>query len=517
VRLAAGDYGTFSGGAKPATVTLAPAPGAVATLAPSLNGSSHIAFDGLTIAGAYVANSQDVAFRNSRFTGMTRVDANLANANVVFDRNTFDGIDQCSTCYEGRLTVRGFEDRKPSGVIVTNNHFGGGGGSDGVQLVGGAYGVQIGPGNEFTGLRQGSYAAHVDPIQLYGSSHTLITGNYFHGNSTGIMAPNGGDTETIANNVFVMDEYPWAVIAGYQPNLTVVHNTMAGGTLRIDDGGGAISGATANVTIRDNAFMTGVSYGSLGRGAISVEDYNLAPSGGTGSHDIKARPVFAGGSSPSGFAAFQLAAGTLGKGAASDGTDMGVNVSAGSPATPPAPPASAGQPASVGRPGASSRRLDGAPVLELVRPAAGRLGRMLALRAVATDDVGIVGVELWIDSRRIATRVRAPFGARRPVRASLRHGAHTVTARAFDADGHVASAAAAIAGGRVLAGRVTSVQLAGGGTEFRSTGFRRRAVTARVARCGGGAPRRVRLTSSRSIARVTADGLCVVSLAPSVR
>ena len=109
-----------------------------------------------------------------------------------------------SSCYEGRLTVRGYNNTAPVGVTITNNHFGNGGESDGVQLIGGAYGVQVGPGNEFTGIKQGSYSAHVDPIQLYGTTphgdhrattstatrpgswratatdHALITHNVFH-------------------------------------------------------------------------------------------------------------------------------------------------------------------------------------------------------------------------------------------------------------------------------------------------------------------------------------------------
>ena len=127
IRLATGDYGTFRGGAKSGSVTLAPAAGADVTIAPSLSGASHITFDGLTVAGAYLTGSHDITFRNSRFTDMSQVDANVANAGILFDHDTFDGINQCSDCYEGRLTVRGFGDGKPSGVVVTNSHFGGGG------------------------------------------------------------------------------------------------------------------------------------------------------------------------------------------------------------------------------------------------------------------------------------------------------------------------------------------------------------------------------------------------------
>ncbi len=38
--------------------------------------------------------------------------------------------------------------------------------------------------------------AHVDSIQLYGSSHTMIDGNFFHDIDTALMAPDGGENET---------------------------------------------------------------------------------------------------------------------------------------------------------------------------------------------------------------------------------------------------------------------------------------------------------------------------------
>ncbi len=109
---------------------------------------------------------------------------------------------------------------------ITNSHFGNGGCSDGVQIVGDAYGVQIGPGNEFSGIRQGTCAAHVDSIQLYGSSHTQIVGNYFHDDDTIIMAPDGGDSEVIADNVMVGGGYVPAVQLGSHDGTQFVHNTV---------------------------------------------------------------------------------------------------------------------------------------------------------------------------------------------------------------------------------------------------------------------------------------------------
>ena len=173
IHLASGSYGGFGGGSKSSVVTLVAASGASATISPNLgSGVNNLRFDGLVIDGLYSNGARNTAFVNSRFTGLARVDtpANVSNANVVFDRDTFDGLSANASSYEGRLTVRGYNNTAPVGVAITNSHFGNGGCSDGVQIIGDAYGVQVGPGNEFSGIKQGSCAPHVDSIQLYGSS-----------------------------------------------------------------------------------------------------------------------------------------------------------------------------------------------------------------------------------------------------------------------------------------------------------------------------------------------------------
>jgi hypothetical protein len=153
IHLASGNYGSFGGGSKSSVVTLTPQSGATATIAPNLGtGVNNLRFDGLTIDGAYTNGARNVAFVNSRFTGLVRVDtpANISNANILFDRDTFDGLSATASSYEGRLTVRGYDNSSPVGVKITNSHFGNGGCSDGVQIIGGAYGVEIGPGNEIS-------------------------------------------------------------------------------------------------------------------------------------------------------------------------------------------------------------------------------------------------------------------------------------------------------------------------------------------------------------------------------
>jgi Big-like domain-containing protein/PKD domain-containing protein len=319
IHLAAGGYGSFGGGSKASVVTLTAQSGATATISPNLGaGVNNLRFDGLTIAGAYTNGARNVAFVNSRFTGLVRVDtpANVSNANILFDRDTFDGLSATASTYEGRLTVRGYDNGSPVGVKITNSHFGNGGCSDGVQIIGGAYGVQVGPGNEFSGIRQGSCSAHSDPIQFYGAYASVVEGNYFHDNSTAIMTPDGnGNATTVRDNVFVMDEYPWAYVGGSDVGSKLTHNVVIGGSLRIYAGNQ--NKASRDSVLRDNVSVIDAT------GTNITADHNLQPS----------QVTFTGGSGRNGYL---LANSSAGKGAASDGLDVGILN--GSPGTPPPPP-----------------------------------------------------------------------------------------------------------------------------------------------------------------------------------
>ena len=104
-----------------------------------------------------MANSADITFSHNTFTGMSLVQTQRAHANILFDSNRLDGNNVGPDNYEGRLTIRGYDNTRPVGVTIRNNHFGSGC-SDGVQVIGGAYGVRIGPGNEFTIIRQADCA-----------------------------------------------------------------------------------------------------------------------------------------------------------------------------------------------------------------------------------------------------------------------------------------------------------------------------------------------------------------------
>ncbi len=335
IYLAAGSYGSFTGSAKASTVTIKPESGAAVTITPNFNGASNIKLDGVSSGGVNIAgSSKNITISNTKITGMSLVNAStMSNANILFDHDTFDNISACSTCYEGRLTVRGNNNTSAVGVAVTNSHFGNGGGSDGVQIIGDAYGVKIGPGNEFSNIKQGSYAAHVDSIQLYGSSHTQIVGNYFHDDDTIIMAPDGGTAENIANNVMIGAGYVPAVQLGSHNGTQFVHNTVK--NIQVQTGSKVGAKAGVNVNVSNNVFATGASTtpaGGSGCPGCPVT-YNLFAGSTSGTNAIKGTPVFTGGSAPTTYAGYALATGSPGKANGSDGKDRGINV--GSTTTPP--------------------------------------------------------------------------------------------------------------------------------------------------------------------------------------
>lgn len=268
--LAGGRYGTFAGGMKSGTVTLAAAPGATVAMAVNFNPARNIVLDGLKLTNLLIADprSRNLTVRNSRFDGAQAVirTADLSNANILFSHNTHAGYDKCAGCYEGRLQLAGRTD-KPSGVTIRDSVFGPGGNSDGIQN--GGRGVRI-LGNRFFGVHQidGPAGVHADAIQLYGSAGTLIRGNRMHDVAAGIMAPDGADHEVIEDNLIETDGYPYAITLGGDRGSVVRGNTLPGGrchwnlacgTLRIfagNDGGGS-----DGTVVEDNVL-----------GALAVQD-----------------------------------------------------------------------------------------------------------------------------------------------------------------------------------------------------------------------------------------------------
>jgi hypothetical protein len=350
ILLAPGNYGSFSGGTKSSMVTIQPNTTAGGTQAnvilgsANLGASQNITIQNMTIGGGTVGNSSSPAlhihFVGNKFTGSLCINTpGDVNQDTLVDGNSFINVGQ--SCTEGRIGITGNNKNHSvaNGVVISNNLISGPGPSDGIQITGGAYGTVIGPGNEFVGIKEsGCGSVHCDPIQFYGAVRTTITGNYFHGNSTGIMSPDcNGSPMTLTNNVFVTDgEYPDQVVQAGASGDIISHNTFAGGA-RIRYGNPNGCGLSSNISVTNNV-LTGGVWLSDGQssGGLSM-DYQLIPGGGAGSHTINGSPTYLGGTTPTTRAGYQLATGSLGVGAASDQTDIGV-VIAGTQAQTPAPP-----------------------------------------------------------------------------------------------------------------------------------------------------------------------------------
>jgi hypothetical protein len=315
--LASGNYGTFSGAAKGGLVTVVPEPGAAVTMAIDFNGAANVRVQGVTITSATIEGStHDVTIAGSTFTGdaVIRPDR-MTNANVVLDGNTHNGISP-SGGFEGRISLTG--GGNPSGVVIKNSLFSGGL-SDGIQN--GSTGTQI-LNNEFAGIHQGDPdVAHTDALQLYGSKQTVVRGNYFHDVEDCIMAPDGTDHEVIENNVCVTSGDQYGFTLGSDDGSTVRHNTLVKTGLRIFSKDGMA--ASTGTVIRDNVLP------NLTReSGTATQDHNLLASGTLASSDLRGRPVFTGGASPSSYAGYLLASGSPGKGNASDGLDRGITAQA---------------------------------------------------------------------------------------------------------------------------------------------------------------------------------------------
>jgi hypothetical protein len=323
--------------ASPVTVMSLVPQGASFSLTTS-GGTNRVTFDGVTLTGWSLSGSttKNIIVKNTAFTGQAVLTmTGNSNAGILIDHCTFVNINACGNCPEGRLhiTQPNSLGSQPVGVTVTNSLFentgsGAVGESDGIQI--GAYGVVIGPGNVFRGIRQGNFNRHVDSIQLYGQSHTTITGNYFTNFSIAIMAPDGGNSETISHNVFV-GSGP-AIQLGSHDNDVFVHNTIIGVSVFLDAKSG--EPASTNGLVRDNIFRGGGL--NLNCSGCTITR-NMFSSGGTGSNNINGSPTFVGGQNPTTMAGFALTPTSLGSGAASDGTDMGATLvrSAGGPPSVP--------------------------------------------------------------------------------------------------------------------------------------------------------------------------------------
>ena len=150
------------------------------------------------------------------------------------------------------------------------------------------------------------------------------------------MAPDGGESEYIADNVMIGGGYVPAVQLGSHRGSQFVHNTVKNIDVHMDHKSGA--SPSSGGVVRDNVFVNGSTNASdSGNCSGCTVTSNLFTTSGSasGTNAVVGNPVFVGGANPSSYAGYQLASSSPGRGNASDGNDLGARVSGGS--TPPPP------------------------------------------------------------------------------------------------------------------------------------------------------------------------------------
>jgi hypothetical protein len=318
-------------------VTIRSTSGVGASIAPQISNSRYLRFLNLTFSAGITVDGncpREIQFVNSAFVGGTEgiyLDGSACTAtthNFLVDGVNFTNTGRISIG-EGRLSLRA-----ANGAIIRNSLFSGGVAGavgDGIQLIDDSQNVTIGPGNEFTNIKQATCDGepgppHCDPIQLVGGVNVTVTGNFLHDNTTGFMMGLMTGTTTISDNIVHGDgEY------GPQINLwtctgmviNITHNTVLNGDIRseYDNCGGSTNGVTVADNIVDGTLS--VANGSTSWAAANVHHNLFGTSPGVGTNNITGSATLTGGSGASTWAGHKLTSGSLGKGNASDSKDRG--------------------------------------------------------------------------------------------------------------------------------------------------------------------------------------------------
>lgn len=335
--------GTYTGGTlnavtKASDVTVQPASGAAVVIGGiTFNGVTHIHLTGvggggstLTLGGSILdTNTSYSCSANLTFDHIVYTDgaffwaqqACAHDLNLLWDHNRHEDSGVGGEETRIRIVAVGSAPSTTNGLTISNSLISGvGGGSacaDGIDFAGSPYGTVIGPGNEFTGINQGTCdPTHVDPIQGLGSEYTVIVGNWFHDNGSG----SGGilsDVEpnlTIKNNVFASTGYPHSILVKGAQNNTITHNVIVGDIdWQLSNGGQSGSGNLVQNNVCGNINLDGSS-------TTYTANHNVGSGLGC---DIAGPPIYQ--SNPAtGYYHYVLASNSPGYNAGSDGKSVGI-------------------------------------------------------------------------------------------------------------------------------------------------------------------------------------------------
>ena len=322
--LASGDYGTWMGTNKAVIITKQS--GATVTMGIDfITGKSGFTIDNLTITGGRVSGgANNITIKNSAFTGNLIIDG-VANANILLDNNTHVNINSCkSGCVPAAIHLP-YSSNTFSGVTVQNSLFKGGN----------ADGIQAGTGlnilhNRFIDIGEhGNNALHTDPIQLTGARGAVVRGNYLYNTSDGIVAYDGLDSATIEDNVIDLVRGRWGIELYADKNSIVRHNTLKYGTRCEYAACGQIlldhkpADPPGTGTVIENNIASGIAMSNGSTAAVNRNNMLVSSASGDNFSGV---PTYVGGTHPNTYPGYALAAGSQGKGAASDGLDVGIRV-----------------------------------------------------------------------------------------------------------------------------------------------------------------------------------------------
>lgn len=335
--LASGSYGNWSGTSK--AITLKAADGAKPTMTLALStGDANFTLDGLSgLAGDIDNDVHDVTIKNATTSSTIEVTGDRSGP-VVFDNVHFDAhVSDCSNGCLPALWIGPGGTAHDTKILVKNSLFTHSPG-DGIQ-AGSSFTVTD---SEFNVTNNGACGpCHTDSIQLYGGQANDGTGstilrNYIHDGGTdsdGIVQFDGGGHNDIEDNVIAREQL-FGMDLGNDTGSKVIHNTIvvSNGRTGLDMTSKQKPGSQGAV-LKDNVTPSiALVGGSCNCTAVpSVYSNNMGP-------QISGSPVFVGGTSPTTYAGFALAAGSPGKGKASDGLDVGIRVGSTPPPPPPPPP-----------------------------------------------------------------------------------------------------------------------------------------------------------------------------------
>ncbi len=347
--LAPGNYGNFSGAAKPApgvAITSDQSAGGtqanVIFSAANLGGSTNIRLDTVTLgqsgntAVSIQSNPTNIAVTNALFKGAVEID-NIQSSNhqnVLFNDDDFahTGLD-CSDLGNNAVFGLHYSGAGHSGVTVENSAFGN---TD-------CDGIHTGTGldvlnNTFTNICEdsGSDPQHTDNIQFEGAVGGRIAGNYIHEPlndaciTQGLTSYDGGTNGVLIEDNVIDIARPWGIELYGDINSTIRHNTVVyrASGCEYGDQCGWIS-----IDCRASEFScpSQAGYGTQVYDNLATVTTNDGATTARNDHNVSARTVsFQGGSNPPpnggfpSFAAYLLAPGSAGVGAADDGSNLGI-------------------------------------------------------------------------------------------------------------------------------------------------------------------------------------------------